>query len=85
MFPMAKQIGDLLDGPSLLNQPCGKAVAKEMRASVLNPDSGTLQSEADNARDVAAMAEGTHGRNARKKYPAVRGQRPRMKHVLGER
>jgi hypothetical protein len=46
---MAKQIGDLLDRPSLLNQPCGKAVAQEMRASVVNPDSGALQSEPDNA------------------------------------
>jgi hypothetical protein len=46
---MAKQIGDLLDGPSLFNQTCGKAVAQEMRTSMLNSDSCTLQSEADNA------------------------------------
>jgi hypothetical protein len=39
---MAKQIGDLLDRPPLLNQSCGKAMAQQMCASVVNLDSSTL-------------------------------------------
>ena len=56
-----------------------------MRTTALNRNSAALQSGADNARDVAAVAKGAYRRNAGEKYPTFRGLRPRMKHVLGQR
>jgi hypothetical protein len=51
---MPQEIGNFLDGSSLLDESRGQAVPKKVSATALNRDPCTLQSSEYNARDGVA-------------------------------